>query len=149
MRKMRRLPTLEQSGYLAHTVRMTLEVDLTPEQELWLRQIASRAGVDQQAALLAMIDRQRAADDPLAGLSEDENQLQLEISRELPLDVRQRYVQLSRKCQEETLTAAEHRELIELIDIIETNHAARVSRVLKLAQLRGVSFDTVTFGYAS
>jgi hypothetical protein len=120
---------------------MVLEVDLSPEQELWLRQTAARAGLDQRAALLAMIDRQRASDDPLAGLPDDEAQLRREISRELPPDVRARYVDLSRKCQEETLTAAEHRELIELIDVIETNHAARVSRVLKLAQLCGMNLD--------
>lgn len=99
------------------------------------------SGGDQHAALLAVIDRLRAADDPFGALSEDEVQLQREISCELPADVRERYLHLSGRCQQETLTTAEHRELIELIDVVETNHAARLSRVLKLAQLRGTDFD--------
>ncbi|MCI0535419.1 MAG: hypothetical protein L0Z50_09325 [Verrucomicrobiales bacterium] len=120
---------------------MTLEVDLNPEQELWLRQTAVRAGVDPRTAILEVLDRQRAAEDPLSGLSDDVQQLREEISRPLPAEVRDRYRHLSERCQNETLTAVEHRELIELIDIIEAHHAARVARVLKLAQLLGAEFD--------
>lgn len=122
---------------------MTLEVELSPEQESWLRQTAARAGVDQRAALLTMIERQRAVEDPLAGLSNDEEQLGREINRQLPTELRENHRQLAQKCQAETLTAGENRELIELIDIIEADHAARLARVLKLARLRGASFDQV------
>jgi hypothetical protein len=120
---------------------MTLQVELNPEQELWLRQTAVRTGVDQGTAILDLLDRQRVAEDPLAGLSSDAQQLREEISRPLPRELHNRYRQLSERCQNETLTASEHRELIELIDIIEAHHAARVARVLKLAQLQGAEFD--------
>ena len=120
---------------------MTLQVDLNPEQELWLRQTAVRAGVDQRTAILEVLDRQRAAEDPLAGLSDDAQQLREEISRPLPAELHDRYRGLSERCQNETLTVGEHRELIELIDIIEAHHAARVARVLKLARLQGARFD--------
>jgi hypothetical protein len=120
---------------------MTLQVDLNPEQELWLRQTAARAGVDQRTAILEVLDRQRAAEDPLAGLSDDAPQLREEISRPLPAELHDRYCRLSERCQNETLAAGEHRELIELIDIIETHHAARIARVLKLARLQGAEFD--------
>ena len=128
---------------LDNTKRMTLEVELNPDQESWLRQTAARAGIDQRAALLTMIQRQRAVDDPLAGLSNDEAQLGRDINRQLPAELRECHRQLSQKCEAETLTAGENRELIELIDIIEADHAARLARVLKLAQLRGASFDQV------
>ena len=120
---------------------MTLHVDLNPEQELWLKQAAVRAGVDQRTAMLEVLDRQRAAEDPLAGLSDDAEELRAEISRPLPAELHDRYRHLSGRCQNETLTAGEHRELIELIDIIEAHHAARVARVLKLARRQGADFD--------
>ena len=122
---------------------MTLEVELSPEQESWLRQTAARAGIDQRAALLTVIERQRAVEDPLAGLSNDEEQLSRDIKRQLPAELCERHRQLAQNCQAETLTPEENRELIELIDIIEADHAARLARVLKLAQLRGASFDQV------
>jgi hypothetical protein len=120
---------------------MTLQVDLSPEQELWLRQTAARAGVDQRTVILEVLDRQRAADDPLAGLSDDARQLHEEISHPLPVELHNRYHWLSERCQNEALTASEHRELIELIDITEAHHAARVARVLRLARLQGGEFD--------
>ena len=120
---------------------MTLELQLNPEQESWLRQTAARAGVDQQSALLTVIEQQRAVEDPLAGLSQDEVQLRREITRLLPAELRERHRHLSQLCQEAALTVEENRELIELIDIVETDHAARLARVLKLARLRGASFD--------
>ena len=120
---------------------MTLQVELSPEQETWLNQTAARAGVDQRSALLKVIECQRAADDPLAGLSSDEEQLRREIARQLPADIRERHRLLAQKCQQEALTAGENRELIELIDITEVAHAARLARVHKLSLARGVSFE--------
>jgi hypothetical protein len=109
---------------------MTLQLELSPEQESWLKQAAARDGVDQRAALLAMIDSQRAAENPLAGLANDENQLRREISRSRPAEVCARHRQLSEKCQDESLTGDEHRELIELIDLVEAHHAARLARAV-------------------
>jgi len=122
---------------------MTLQVDLNPEQEFWLKQTAARAGVDQRAALLSVIERQRAIEDPLAGLPHDEERLRRDIVRRLPVALRERHRQLAQRCEEAALTPEENRELMELIDIIETDHAARLARALKLAQLRGTSFDEV------
>ena len=134
---------LEETRAFADDTDMTLEVELNPEQESWLRQTAARAGVDQRAALLSVIEHQRAVEDPLAGLPEDEEQLRRDIARRLPAELRERHCQLFQKGREAALTAEENRELIELIDIVETEHAARLARVLKLAQLRGASFDDV------
>ena len=122
---------------------MTLELELTPEQTSWLRQTAAQTGVDERRALLAALDRQRAAEDPLAGLSDDEAQLCREIGQQLPEQIHERRRLLSRQCQEGSLTAAEHRELVELIDIVEADHAGRLARVAKLARLRGKEFDGV------
>lgn len=122
---------------------MTLQLELTAEQESWLQQAAARAGTDQQAAVLRMLEQQRAAENPLLGLSDDAEQLLREITRELPTDVRDHYDSLTRKSQAEGLSIAENRELLELIDIVETDRAARLARVLKLARLRGEDFEAL------
>lgn len=122
---------------------MTLQLELTAEQESWLQQCAARTGTDQQAALLRMLEQQRAAENPLAGLSDDAEQLRREIARELPAEVGDRHHSLTRKSQAEGLFIAENRELLELIDIVETDRAARLARVLKLARLRGEDFDAL------
>ncbi len=120
---------------------VTLELELTPEQESWLRQTAARTGLDQHRALLAVIDRHRAAEDPLAGLPDDEAALRSEIQRRLPEAILARYRDLSERNQREEISTAEHRELTELIDIVEADHAARVARVAKLARICGEDFS--------
>ncbi|MBA3922347.1 MAG: STAS/SEC14 domain-containing protein [Nostocaceae cyanobacterium] len=60
------------------------------------------------------------------------------IERTLPSIIQQRYDDLRAKLQAETLTPAEHQELLNLTDIIEQFDAERLQHLLALAQLRQV-----------
>jgi hypothetical protein len=61
----------------------------------------------------------------------------------LPDELRQPYARLLQKRDARTLTPAEHEELIRLSDAVETFQARRLELLAELAQLRGVTLDTV------
>ena len=76
-------------------------------------------------------------------LPKDETELLQQINRGLPADIRQRYDALNAKLHDDTITSEEHEELLTLIDRIELADAERMQRLIALAQLRGVSVDTL------
>jgi len=76
-------------------------------------------------------------------LPKDETELIQQIHCGLPADIRQRYDALNAKLHDETITPEEHEELLRLIDRIELADAERMQRLVALAQLRGVSVDTL------
>ncbi len=57
--------------------------------------------------------------------------------------MQRRYDQLNTKLHEEQLTSEEHQELLALIDPVELADAERLKHLIELAQLRGVSLDTL------
>ena len=65
------------------------------------------------------------------------------INQGLPLDVQQRYDELTAKRRAETLLPEEHQELLALIDRIERADAERVQALTDLAQLRHTSVTTL------
>jgi hypothetical protein len=74
-------------------------------------------------------------------LPKREAELLQQINQGLPSAVRQRYQELNRKLEAEVLTAAEHQELLNLIDKIEQADATRLRQLIELAQLREMSID--------
>jgi hypothetical protein len=68
-----------------------------------------------------------------------ESSLISKIGQSLPVAIQQRYNDLRAKLQAETLTPAEHQELLNLTDTVEQFDAERLQRLLALAQLRQVS----------
>jgi len=74
---------------------------------------------------------------------EEEAELLQQINQGLPLDVQQRYDELTAKRRAETLTPEEHQELLALVDRIEQADAERLRALTKLAQLRKVSVMTL------
>ena len=76
-------------------------------------------------------------------LSDDESSLFAIINQALPESERQRLTQLAERRSDETLTSAEHTELLELQQRLEALHAARIKALAELAQLRGVTLTTV------
>jgi len=76
-------------------------------------------------------------------LSKDETELLQQINCGLPADIRQRYDELNAKLHDETITPQGHEELLTLIDRIELADAERMQRLVALAQIRGVSVDTL------
>jgi hypothetical protein len=61
----------------------------------------------------------------------------------LPEDRHRRYHDLREKLHDETLTPAEHAELLKLSDEIEARNVGRVKALLQLAQLRGTTLAGV------
>jgi len=88
--------------------------------------------------LIALQARQRAA-----SLSTTETDLLQQINQGVPPTVHTRYKELNAKLHEETITPAEHEELLQLVDQIEQAAAERLRRLITLAQLRQVSVDTL------
>jgi hypothetical protein len=88
--------------------------------------------------LLALQAQQRAV-----SLSQTETDLLQQINKGLPPTVRGRYDELAVKLHEETITPAEHEDLLRLIDQIEQADVEHLRCVIVLAQLRGVSVDTL------
>ena len=76
-------------------------------------------------------------------LSDDESSLFAIINQALPESERQRLTELAERRSNETLTSAEHSELLELQQRLEALHAARIKALAELAQLRGVTLTTV------
>lgn len=72
-------------------------------------------------------------------LSRRETSLLRGINRTLPETKRAAYVALSAKRREETLTAAEHRELLRLSDELESLNVERLHCLTELAGLRATS----------
>lgn len=70
-----------------------------------------------------------------------EVELLQQINQGLPPDIQQRYDKLRAKLRAETLTAEEHRELIDLVDVVEQADADRLKHLIALSQLRQVSLD--------
>jgi len=76
-------------------------------------------------------------------LPKDETELLQQINHGMPADMRQRYDALNAKLHDETITPEEHEELLTLIDRLELADAERMQRLVALAQIRGVSVDTL------
>ena len=76
-------------------------------------------------------------------LSQEESELLLKINEGVPDEVRLRFRLLREKMWDEVITQEEHEELIDLTDQIETSDVERLQNLIKLAQLRNVSLDTV------
>lgn len=76
-------------------------------------------------------------------LPKDETELLQQINCGLPADIRQRYDALNTKLHDETITPEEHAELLTLIDRLELADVERMQRLVALAQIRGVSVDTL------
>jgi acetolactate synthase small subunit len=78
-----------------------------------------------------------------ARLTQDEAELLLKINEGLLSTTQQRLDELIAKRQAQSLTAAEHQELIELTEQSEKIDANRLQHLLALAALRKVSLDEV------
>lgn len=105
------------------------------------------AGVDQLetseleayvAKVSSLLARRKAA-----SLSTGETELLKQINRTLPPDIEERHSVLQEKVHEETLTPAEHAELMNLISIVEQADVERLEALLALSQIRSVSLPAL------
>jgi hypothetical protein len=130
---------------------MTVTIDLDPDVEARLRDEAARQGVDFNTFLNTRVLGavggvvQRSDRDPLnsQSLPTAEADLLQRINAGPGEEVWRRYHALVAKRRAETLSAAEHAELIDLSDRIEEANAQRIGHLVELARLRGVSLPAV------
>jgi hypothetical protein len=76
-------------------------------------------------------------------LGHEEARLLQLISKRLPPETQQRYDELTEKRRAETMTSEEHQELLGVNDDIERADAERTGALIELAQLRGVSVQSL------
>jgi hypothetical protein len=76
-------------------------------------------------------------------LSQQESELLLKINQIIPSDIENHYNDLIAKRDSVTLTDNEHQELLCLTEKIELQAAERVKCLVELANLRGISLNTL------
>jgi hypothetical protein len=76
-------------------------------------------------------------------LNQRESELLLKINQIIPSDIQNNYNNLIAKRDGLTLTNNEHQELLHLTEQIELQEAQRVECLVELANLRGVSLNTL------
>jgi hypothetical protein len=98
----------------------------TPDLELFIQKLGM------------LVARRKAT-----SLPERESALLLKINAAIPKSLQERYEILLKKNRSETITPTEHKELLSVIDKIETKNAKRLEHLIELSQLRGISLDSL------
>lgn len=122
---------------------MAVTLDFPPELEAQVRAAAARQGLDADRFILNILQERLQFTENVPRLTETEADLLQKINRGLPQEVWQRYKGLVAKRRAETLTSAEHEELISLSDQIENENATRIEYLVQLAQLRRVPLESL------
>ncbi len=76
-------------------------------------------------------------------LPHEEADLLLKINTPLPEETWRRYTSLYAKLDPDTITAEEHAELLQLINVVEMDNARRIRHLIELARLRGTTLDAL------
>lgn len=121
---------------------MTLTVDLSPELEAQVKHEAAREGLAEtelvMKALREWLDQGERRAVGVSVVTGAEASLLQKINEGLPERTWQRYDDLVERRRAETLTPAEHEELIAISDQIEDMNARRMAHLVELARLRGI-----------
>jgi len=122
---------------------MTLTINLKPELESRLRGEAARNGLEPDAYVVQALEQRLGTSPPdRPRLAAAESELLLKISCGPPGLDWDRYHALLARNRDETITPAEHKELIAMIHIVEKANAERIVQLIELSRLRGVSLDS-------
>ena len=111
------------------TVQIESKIHLDIEQLLTGVAQLDTPELEQFLASVSLLLSHRKAESP-ADLEAD---LLQKINQGLPADVQQRYNTLRAKLQNETITAAEHQELLTLVDVAEQADAERLGHLIALS----------------
>ncbi len=121
---------------------MPLLVDLPPEIESKVREVALAEGLDVSALVRETLEARVRQHDPARPLTESD--LLVRINRGFSKAFWDSYRALIAKRRAETLTDKEQQELIGMSDQLEAWHVERLRYLIKLAELRQVSLDVLT-----
>ena len=117
---------------------------LPPELETRLRDEAEREGLEADVFIVQTLDRvlpKNTSASKITNLGRRESELLQEVSIGLSENEWRRYRDLKAKCDHETLTPAEHEELVATSDRIERANARRIPILIELAALRKLSLE--------
>ena len=117
-------------------------VDLPPEIEARVHEVAQAEGLDVSALMREAVEARVRQYDPARPLTESD--LLLRINRSFSESFWDTYRVLIAKRRAETLTPQEQQELIGMSDQLEAWHVERLRYLVKLAELRQVSLDALT-----
>ena len=67
----------------------------------------------------------------------------LKINKAIPTKLQEQFRLLSDKMNYETITDAEHKELLKLVDKLEAKNVKRLEYLIDLARIRNISLDEV------
>jgi hypothetical protein len=116
---------------------MTLTLEISPELEQALRETAARAGIPLDRYILNLLQQRVVQEqDTTALLPQAEGDLLQKINEGMPEATWERYHDLKKKRDAQTLTEEERAELLTLVNEIEIWNARRLAFVGELARLR-------------
>lgn len=122
---------------------MTITLDLSPELEQYVRDLAHQRGVDPADYIVETLE-QTLIHTPRKlppHVSERETALLMQINQSLNTIDWQTYHSLVAKRQAETLTLNEQTDLLRWSDAIEQANVDRMKAVRELAQIRRIPFS--------
>jgi hypothetical protein len=121
---------------------MPLLVDLPPEIETLVQEVALAEGLDVSTLVRETLEARVRQYDPARPLTESD--LLMRINRGFSEAFWDTYRALIAKRRAETLTDKEQQELIGMSDQLEAWHVERLRYLIKLAELRQVSVDALS-----
>ena len=123
---------------------MSITINISPELESRLKQIAAEQGIAVDAYITRVIEQ--LAKPGQAPISKEERELDLlQQINQLGLSEEgwERYNYLKKQAEEEALTEAEHQEIIETSRNLEAMNVERIKLLIELADIQGKSLDEI------
>jgi hypothetical protein len=116
-----------------------VEAQVSPDELLQAVDQLGMADLEQFVARVLALRARRAA----PSVPPEETTLLVQINRGLHAELRARLERLHEKCEDESLTADEHAELLGLVAHVEALEVERIENLSRLAHLRGVSLTAL------
>lgn len=122
---------------------MALTIDMAPNTEKHLRDVAAREGMEPERYVLQTVEERlgRAGNGDAPHSPQSESELLQHINEGLPAETWRQYHALIASRDAGTLTADDQKMLVGLIDKVEIAHARRMGYLVELANLRGTTLD--------
>lgn len=118
---------------------MPITINLSPELEQILKEVAARMGKDVDNYIVSMLEEKLLAGP--GGLREREAELLQQINLDISPEEWRRFFQLIEQRDAELLTPEEYQELLNLTNAIESANARRMEHLVELSILRKVPLD--------
>lgn len=118
---------------------MPITINLSPELEELLREIAARTGKDVDNYIVTILEEKLLPD--VTDLHEREAFLLQQINLGISQEEWHRFFELIEKRDAEKLSSEEYQELLDLTDAIESANARRMEHLAELSLLRKEPLD--------